>query len=194
MPSLAAPTDRSIPTPRPWARPCADARSDASVSRPEAVSLLGARTMTTAPPEALAVVETALRMLDLVPDEVLVSKPDALPSWSMKRGSAKVVVGLVAREALGTEGVHLRLVAPIVVFAEDTREALFLRLLQLNAAGLSWCAFGILGDSVVVVAERPTENLEPEEVVQTIRQVAAVADTFDDRLVAEFGGKRSCDF
>lgn len=144
--------------------------------------------------EAREIVEQALTTLGLVPAEVLVSKPEAPPAWTLKRGSAKVAIALVTREAMDTTAQHLRVVAPVIVYAEETREALFLHLLKLNAAGLSWCAFGILGDSVVVVAERPTEDLEAREVVHTVRQVAALADTFDDRLVAEFGGKRSCDF
>lgn len=144
--------------------------------------------------EGREVVETALRTLGCPPDEALVSKPEALPSWTMKRGSAKVVVGLVQRETVGEDALHLRVVAPVVVFAEEKREALFHHLLKLNAAGLSWCAFGIIHDSIVLVAERPTKNLEAEEVVETLRHVAGLADKFDDRLAAEFGGKRACDF
>ncbi len=142
---------------------------------------------------AREIVEQALTTLGLVPSEVLVSKPGAPPAWTLMRGSAKVALGLVVREALGTSALHLRVVAPIVVFAEETQGALFLHLLKLNAAGLSWCAFGVLNDSVVVVAERPTADLDPGEIVGTVRQVAALADTFDDRLVAEFGGRRTCD-
>lgn len=143
---------------------------------------------------AREIVEQALTTLGLVPSEVLVSKPEAPPAWTLKRGSAKVAVGLVPREALGTTGLHLRVVAPLIVYHEESQAALFHHLLKLNAAGLAWCAFGILGDSVVVVSERPTADLDASEVVSTVRQVAALADTFDDRLVAEFGGKRSCDF
>jgi hypothetical protein len=143
--------------------------------------------------EARAIVEQALTTLGLVPSEVLVSKAGAAPAWTMKRGSANVAVALVTREALGTSAVHLRVVAPMLVFAQDTKPELFHHVLKLNAAGLSWCAFGVLGESLVLVAERPTEDLDPSEVVHTVQHVAALADTFDDRLVTEFGGQRSCD-
>lgn len=143
--------------------------------------------------EAKEVVERALTTLGLVPAEVLVSKPEAEPAWSIKRGSATTIVALVTREAAGTSATHLRVVAPVVKFAEETRHQLFHKLLTLNASGLASCAFGVVGDSVVVVSERPTKDLDESEVLHTVRQVAALADTFDDRLVEEFGGKRSSD-
>jgi len=43
------------------------------------------------------------------------------------------------------------------------------------------------------VSERPAEGLDPNEVEQMIRHLSAVADTYDDRLVKEFGGKRASD-
>lgn len=85
----------------------------------------------------------------------------------------------------------------MLAFADEganvPREALFLRVLELNAAGLAGCAFGVLGDSVVLVSERPTRDLDESEVLYAIRQVAALADLFDDSLVASFGGRRSSD-
>ncbi|MBK6462816.1 MAG: YbjN domain-containing protein [Myxococcales bacterium] len=148
-------------------------------------------------PDARAVVESALRTLGLVPDEILVSRPDAECAWAMKRGSARALVALVTREITGHPAQHLRVVAPVVAFADEgsdvPREALFLRVLELNAAGLAACAFGVLGDSIVLVSERPTQDLDEGEVLYAIRQVAALADVFDDQLVASFGGRRSSD-
>jgi hypothetical protein len=48
-------------------------------------------------------------------------------------------------------------------------------------------AFGLLGERIVAVSERPTVGLDEGEVEQMIRHLAAVADTFDDRLEKEFG-------
>ena len=42
-------------------------------------------------------------------------------------------------------------------------------------------------------SERPTHGLDAVEVEQMVHHLAAVADTYDDRLVAEFGGKRASD-
>lgn len=142
-------------------------------------------------------VESALRTLGLVPEEILVSRPDAECAWAMKRGSARALVALVTRELTGQPAQHLRVVAPVLAFADEgsevPREALFLRVLELNAAGLAACAFGVLGDSIVLVSERPTRDLDESEVLYAIRQVAALADVFDDQLVASFGGRRSSD-
>ncbi len=144
---------------------------------------------------ARALVEGALRTLGLVPSEILVSKPASEPAWALKRGSARALVALVTRETAGTRALHLRVVSPVIVFTDSAvpREALFLRVLELNAAGLASCAFGVLGDSVVLVSERPTRDLDESEVLYSIRQVAALADTFDDQLVKAFGGKRASD-
>jgi anti-sigma factor RsiW len=69
--------------------------------------------------------------------------------------------------------------------------ALFRRLLEINAGGLANAAFGLVGDRVVAVSERPTEGLGAEEVEQIVRHLAAVADTFDDRLEKEFGATKA---
>ena len=74
-----------------------------------------------------------------------------------------------------------------------SRELLFVRLLELNGKGLANCAFGLVGDRVVVVSERPAKGLDLDETDQIIRHLAAVADTYDDKLVKEFGGTRASD-
>ena len=87
---------------------------------------------------------------------------------------------------------YLRVAAPVVILPADAGQhlALFRRVLELNASGLANAAFGLAGDKVVVVSERPAQGLGPEEVEQCIRHLAAVADTFDDKLAKEFGATR----
>ena len=79
------------------------------------------------------------------------------------------------------------------MMADGDRGPLLKRLLELNAGGLANAAFGIIGDRVVAVSERPAEGLDASEIEQMIRHLSAVADTYDDRLVKEFGGKRASD-
>jgi hypothetical protein len=43
------------------------------------------------------------------------------------------------------------------------------------------------------VSERPAEGLDESECEQIVRHLAAVADTYDDKLVKEFGGARASD-
>jgi hypothetical protein len=89
---------------------------------------------------------------------------------------------------------HLRAVSPIMSLpSEPNLLPFFRRLLELNGQGLVNAAFGILGDRIVVKSERPTAFLDVAEVEQIILQLSAVADTYDDRLVKEFGGQRVSD-
>ncbi len=113
-------------------------------------------------------------------------------SWTLTRGSAFVLVSVVKRPE--QKAVFLRIVSPIMTLPDPDRHlALFHRLLELNANGLVNACFGLLGERVVVVSERPAAGLDANEVEQVIKHTSAVADTYDDRLVAEFGGKRASD-
>ena len=113
-------------------------------------------------------------------------------SWTLTRGSAFVLVSVVKRPE--QKAVFLRIVSPIMTLPDPDRHlALFHRLLELNANGLVNASFGLLAERVVVVSERPAAGLDANEVEQVIKHTSAVADTYDDRLVAEFGGKRASD-
>lgn len=138
---------------------------------------------------ARQLVEATLTRLGLDPAASRVKDEAAHVAWTAKRGSASVLLGVLMREGVP----HLRVVAPVLYPDPAKKEALYTRLLELNAGGLAHCAFGLSGDRVVAVHERPAAGLDEGEVEHIIRQVSAVADTFDDRLVSEFGGKRASD-
>ena len=141
---------------------------------------------------AKGLVNDALKKIGVDPDAVRAKDADDVASWTLKRGSAQILVSLARREP--NHAVFLRVVSPVMTMPEPgKREPLFVRLLELNANGLGNCAFGIVGERIVALSERPTEGLDAAEVEQIVRQVAAVADTYDDRLVQEFGGKRASD-
>lgn len=110
-------------------------------------------------------------------------------SWTLKRGSAAILVSLVLREA----EVVLRVLSPVMKPPPDRQAELFAHLLDLNAAGLGPCSFGRVGELVVLVSERPAHDLSALEVEHVVRHLAAVADTFDDKLVASYGGTRASD-
>jgi hypothetical protein len=139
--------------------------------------------------EARTIVESAITKLGLDPQSILTKSAQDQVAWTLKRGSAAVLVTIMKRG----EGTALRVVSPTLVFDPAKKDALFARLLELNADGMQSSAFGVVGDKVVVVTERPTEDLDISEVEHAIRHVAAVSDTYDDKLVAEFGGKRASD-
>ena len=92
------------------------------------------------------------------------------------------------------DAAYLRAISPVMSLPPADKLLLFYRrLLELNARGLVNAAFGIVDERVVVASERPTAGLDDTEVEQIIRHLSAVADTYDDRLVKEFGGKRAHD-
>lgn len=139
-----------------------------------------------------AVVEAAIRKVGLDPSTTLVSEGAEQLSYTLARGSANVLLTVVHRPE--QKNVFFRVAAPVMTpDAQKSKEPLFRRLLEMNAGGLSNAAFGLLGDHVVAVSERPADGLDAAEAEQMVRHLSAVADTFDDRLVAEFGGKRASD-
>ena len=142
---------------------------------------------------ARKLVEDTLRGVGLDPDRVRAKNEETHVAWSLKRGSASVLVSLQAQP--GGAQSSLRVAASVMtVPAEgDKRLALFQRLLELIAQGLANAAFALVGDRVVAVSERPTAGLDAVEVDQMVKHLSAVADTYDDRLVGEFGGKRAAD-
>ncbi len=140
---------------------------------------------------ARKLVEATIRKLGLDPAGCRAHQNDAQEAWTLKRGSASVLVTVTHHP--DEKRTYLRVASPVVTLPADAARhaALFRRLLELNAAGLANAAFGLAGDRVVAVSERPAQGLGPEEVEQTVRHLSAVADTFDDRLEKEFGATKA---
>jgi hypothetical protein len=137
-------------------------------------------------------VEQTIKRLGIDPTGARAKEAPLAVSWTFQRGSAAILVNLTHRKEDGK--LYLRVISPVMTLPEPARrEALYVRLLELNGKGLANCGFGLVGDRVVVVSERPALGLDGEEAEQIIRHLAAVADTYDDRLVAEFGGTRASD-
>jgi hypothetical protein len=145
-------------------------------------------------------VESAIAGLGVSPTSALAKESldehgQGHATWTLQRGSAAILISLVAREiGAGKKGIFLRVIAPIMTLPEPARrEALYRHVLELNAQGLVNAAFGIVGQRIVALSERPTENMQGEEVTQAVRHLAAIADTYDDRLVRAFGGELASD-
>jgi hypothetical protein len=133
-------------------------------------------------------IERTLKKLGVDPAKTRTQSDAETATWTLQRGSAQVLVNAQVRAGQA----FLRVIAPILTLPEPgKRELLYARALELNASGIGNCAFGVVGDRLVAVSERPGEGLGAEEVEQIVKLVAAVADTYDDRFVSEFGGKRA---
>jgi hypothetical protein len=141
---------------------------------------------------AQTLVDATIRKLGIDPATARVSGGSpSVVAWTLKRGSASVLVTVSRHE--DEKATYLRIASPVVNLPADAgvHLAFFRRLLEMNAAGLANAAFALSGDRVVAVSERPAEGLGAEEVEQCIRHLAAVADTFDDRLIKEFGATKA---
>jgi len=141
---------------------------------------------------AQALVDATIRKLGIDPATARVSGGSpSVAAWTLKRGSASVLVTVSRHD--DEKATYLRVASPVVTLPADAgvHLALFRRRLEMNGAGLANAAFGLSGDRVVAVSERPAEGLGAEEVEQCIRHLAAVADTFDDRLIKEFGATKA---
>jgi CelD/BcsL family acetyltransferase involved in cellulose biosynthesis len=136
-------------------------------------------------------VEATITKLGLDATKARVKDEPTQRSWTLQRGSASVLITAVHK--VDQKNVFLRVASPVMTLPEGNREAVYKRLLELNAGGLANAAFGLIADRVVAVSERPAEGLDANEVDQIVRHLSAVADTYDDRLVKEFGGKRASD-
>jgi hypothetical protein len=141
---------------------------------------------------AKKLVEEVIVKLGLEPAKVRGSETSSLVTWTLQRGSAAVLIS-VAKSDRGDEA-FLRAISPIMTLPPEPKVlGLFRRLLELNGHGLANAAFGIVNDRIVVKSERPVQGLDGGEVEQIIKHLSAVADTYDDRLVKEFGGQRASD-
>jgi hypothetical protein len=141
---------------------------------------------------AKGLVDEVVAKLGLDPAKVRGQDRDDIVTWSIQRGSAVILV-TVAKNDRG-DAASLRAISPIMSLPPDDKLlAFFRRLLELNGHGLVNASFGIMGDRIIVKSERPTAFLDVAEVEQIILHLSAVADTYDDRLVGEFGGRRATD-
>ncbi len=143
---------------------------------------------------ARALVEEVVRGLGIDPTNALAKSDATSATWTVQRGSAPILITLGTRPAppSGEPRTFLRVVSPVLTLQEGppaSHEPLFRHVLELNAAGLANAAFGLIDQRIVAVSERPTEDLSRSELDQMIRHLAAVADTYDDRLLAQFGGR-----
>ncbi len=155
--------------------------------------------MSSSPEEVAAEFDTARRLVEEVvlrlgldPAKVRGENLPNRVSWAIQRGSAIIQVSVTKSDR--GDSASLSAISPIMSLPPEAKHlALFRRLLELNGHGLVNAAFGLLGDRIVVKSERPTAFLDSAEVEQIILHLSAVADTFDDRLVQEFGGQRASD-
>ncbi len=111
--------------------------------------------------------------------------------YVVKQGSSYVMINVVP---WGTERSIVRCVAQLVKGVR-MEAALALQLLRLNSV-LRFGAFAYVKDGELVLFLHSIlggDTLDPAELVATIRDVALIADDWDDKIIERFGGQRMQD-
>lgn len=128
-------------------------------------------------------VEQILASLGIDPVQVRMNMQEGY-GWSFRRGSAVVEVYVTQNNGIG----YLQILSPIFHIPTQGLLPLYRRLLEMNLQ-LTNAAFGVYLDIVYVFYERPIEGLDAPEMNSIITLVSQYADEWDDKLVAEFGGR-----
>ncbi|MCK5796364.1 MAG: hypothetical protein KAI47_04220 [Deltaproteobacteria bacterium] len=111
--------------------------------------------------------------------------------YVVKQGSSYVMITIVP---WGEDRASIRCVAQLVKGVR-MEASLALQLLALNAV-LRFGAFAFVKEGNLVLFLHSIlggDTLDPEELLATIRDVALIADDWDDKIIDHFGGQRMQD-
>jgi hypothetical protein len=111
--------------------------------------------------------------------------------YVVKQGSSYVMITVVP---WGDERAIVRCVAQLVKGVSMSFD-LALRLLTLNAT-LRFGAFAYVQEDDLVLFLHSIlggDTLDPSELISTVRDVALIADEWDDKIIERFGGQRMQD-
>lgn len=139
-------------------------------------------------------VETVITELNLDPEDSRLEIEGGRPAWGLMKGSAEVFIFINPGQHEDDSN-YIQIVSPVVKLPDttDRRHALYEHILSLNARELTGAAFALKGDTVVLIADRSTIDLDPSEVKDLILRIGYYADQYDDQLATEFGGVRHID-
>jgi hypothetical protein len=134
-----------------------------------------------------AMIEDVLVELGHVLEKARAQFPECERAWRISKGSATVEIALLARGEAGWLQVSASVMTP---GARTDQAALWRKVLVLNAERAQSASFALRGNTVVLIGQRPTLDLDRSEVLALIETVSTDADQYDDELVREFGGRR----
>lgn len=104
--------------------------------------------------------------------------------WNFKRGSALIEIYIAQADDVA----YFQVLSPIMHLPPTNLLPLYRRLLETNLQ-ITNAAFGVHQDIIYIFSERRLEGMDAQEANTIINMVAQYADEFDDRLIAEFGGR-----
>jgi hypothetical protein len=116
--------------------------------------------------------------------------------YVVKQGSSYVMISVVPSGPKGklNERALVRVVAQVVA-GVNPEASLFRQLLILNGQ-LRFGAFAFIPDGNLIMFGHSIlggETMDVKELVATVHDIALVADEYDDRIVARYGGARMQD-
>ncbi len=132
---------------------------------------------------AVQLVEQVLRTAGVDPAASRIPVQDGF-GWRFTYGSAQVEVYITTKQ----ETDYLQVVCPVMYLPHHGLLAFYRRLLELNMI-VPNIRFGVYGDIVYLYAERTLAGLDLQETHEIISTLTRNADEYDNRLVAEFGGR-----
>lgn len=125
-------------------------------------------------------IQTVIQSMDADGTAVVNQTED---TWKFHYGTVEVVVNIT-----GTSPTDTFTVLSVVLTAPFKDETKMMRqLLEKNLTETFEARFAMQGDQVFVVSSRSVEDLSPAEISRIIGIVAAIADSHDEPLKAEFG-------
>lgn len=136
-------------------------------------------------------VEEVISELGMDPGESRMPTDEGSFAWGLMKGSAEVFIFVLP--GADPDAYHsIQVVSPVMTLPGDSghQNALFRRLLELNAQVISGAAFGLKGQTVMLVCDRSTKDISASEVRDMVLRVGYFADKYDDDLVRQFGGRR----
>jgi hypothetical protein len=116
--------------------------------------------------------------------------------YVVKQGSSYVMISVVPSGHKGkvNERALVRVVAQVVAGVKP-EPSLFRQLLILNGQ-LRFGAFAYVPEGSLIMFGHSIlggDSMDPKELIATVHDVALVADEYDDRIVARYGGARMQD-
>ena len=123
----------------------------------------------------------AIKGLGASPDQAKIG-PD---TWLVAKGSAAVVVRLVAQDAK-SKFAFLQVASPVM--KTPPTAGFHEKLLKLNFEMGGLATFGVTPTGEVhLTTARTIEGISSSEIAQLVAQVAHFSDLYDDKLLTEFG-------
>lgn len=130
----------------------------------------------------IEVIETVISSLQ-EDQSAMVSHTDEGYLWKFKYGTVEVFVQLPGT----TDEDTLTVWASVLKLPVQREAELLRRLMEMNWSSTFEARFALVGNEVVVCAQRTLAELSPAEVSRNITIVATIADDNDEGLKAEFG-------